>query len=255
MRDVSGIGERQEPDLFRPIAGRRAFEEVTKQVVELIRSGRLTVGDALPPERVLAERLEVSRATLRFAVASLVEDGVLEVLPGRAGGIVVMSSWLPREDPGETRARLRPESILALLEARREIEPRVAVLAGRRATRADINALTEAVELHQRHLHDRQRNREAQARFHRALWRAAANPVLEETMTSILDRLELAMDMLDRAEGEADHALELHMITLTAVKRDDEAAILRAMDRHLAYLEVTFRQAMDDWLTLRPRAA
>jgi GntR family transcriptional regulator, transcriptional repressor for pyruvate dehydrogenase complex len=251
MRSVTSIRERTEPGLFRPIDGRRAFEDVTKQVVELIRSGRLSEGDALPPERTLAERMEVSRATLRFAVASLVEDGVLEVMPGRAGGIVVKSSWVPREDPRETRARLRPETIAALLEARREIEPRLAVLAGQRATRADINAMAKAVELHERYLNDRQRNSEAQTRFHRAMWRAASNPVLEEVMRSILDRLELAIDMLDRAGGEREHALELHQITLAAVESGDERAILKAMDRHLGYLEVTFRQAMDEWLTLR----
>jgi DNA-binding FadR family transcriptional regulator len=245
------VGERQQPDLFRPIEGRRAFEEVTKQLVELIRSGRLSVGDALPPERILAERLEVSRATLRFAVAGLVEDGVLEVLPGRAGGIVVRSSWVPREDPRATHARLRPEGILALLEARREIEPRIAVLAARRATRADLEAITTAIELHERNLDDRRRRAEAQTRFHRALWRAAANPVLESAMTSILDQLELAIDMLDRADGERDHALALHRLTLAAVSGGDEQDVLKAMDRHLSYLEVTFREAMDDWLTLR----
>ena len=251
MRSVPGIGERQKPGLFTPVEGRRAFEEVTKQVVELIRSGRLSVGDALPPERMLAERMDVSRATIRFAVASLVEDGVLEVLPGRAGGIVVTSSWVPREDPRETRARLRPESIAALLEARREIEPRVAVIAGQRATRADIKAMAKAVELQERHLNDRQRNSESQTRFHRAMWRAASNPVLEQVMTSILDRLDLAIDMLDRSGSERDHALELHQITLAAIESGDEATILKAMDRHLGYLEVTFREAMDDWLTLR----
>jgi DNA-binding FadR family transcriptional regulator len=54
---------------------------------------------------------------------------------------------VPREVPRETRTRLNPERIAALLEARREVEPRVAVLAGQRATRADLRAMAEAVEL------------------------------------------------------------------------------------------------------------
>ena len=42
-------------------------EIVSKQIEDMIAEGALQQGDQLPSERVLAERLEVSRPTLREA--------------------------------------------------------------------------------------------------------------------------------------------------------------------------------------------
>lgn len=43
----------------------------------------MSVGDALPPEPVLAEECGVSRTTLRIALAALVEEGLLDRVQGR----------------------------------------------------------------------------------------------------------------------------------------------------------------------------
>ena len=46
-------------------------------------------GSALPPERDLAERMGVSRATLREAIAALRTAGMVQTTRGRGGGTVV----------------------------------------------------------------------------------------------------------------------------------------------------------------------
>ena len=50
--------------------GHHAFEACVEQLATAIRLGVYPFGSALPPERELAERLEVSRATLREAMAA-----------------------------------------------------------------------------------------------------------------------------------------------------------------------------------------
>jgi GntR family transcriptional regulator len=66
------------PDLRRSRAERSSlFEAVGAALKREIASGRFSETDVLPGERELSEMLEVSRTTLRRAIAGLVDDGVL----------------------------------------------------------------------------------------------------------------------------------------------------------------------------------
>lgn len=69
--------------LFRPNAWLRAgqglrYEQLYRHLLGAIQSGQMPAQSQLPPERELAEMAEVSRVTLRRAVAQLVEEGLLE---------------------------------------------------------------------------------------------------------------------------------------------------------------------------------
>lgn len=62
---------------YRPERGPR-YTQLYRHIAALIRSGALEPDAQLPPERDLAEIADVSRVTVRKAVAQLVEEGVLE---------------------------------------------------------------------------------------------------------------------------------------------------------------------------------
>src|SRR3972149_5589106 len=55
----------------------RVYEEVMVRLAELINRGSLRPGDRLPSERVLADRMRVSRATLREALRVLQLQGFI----------------------------------------------------------------------------------------------------------------------------------------------------------------------------------
>jgi GntR family transcriptional regulator, transcriptional repressor for pyruvate dehydrogenase complex len=223
--------------LFEPVRTRRAFEEVAGQVIDLIRNGRLTEGDPLPSERVLAQRADVSRETVRLAISLLAEAGVLEVTTGRGGGILVRSVLIPRGLLSHASERLKPAEVRDLLEARRTIESQLALRAAERGSRRDFDAMRAALELHAEHLEEGHRSGDVQQQFHHCLWRAAGNAVLESTMTSVMDRLELVRDMLDRRPGELQLAYRLHVETFDAVTTGTQSDIAEVMDHHLRYLE------------------
>ena len=61
--------------VLRPVRGHHAFEACVEQLATAIRLGAYPVGSALPPERELAGRMGVSRATLREAMAALRQAG------------------------------------------------------------------------------------------------------------------------------------------------------------------------------------
>jgi GntR family transcriptional regulator len=66
-----------------------AYAQIEDRVAEAIAAGDLEPGDRLPPERELAERLGVSRMTLRQALQTLERRGLVRRTVGRHGGTFV----------------------------------------------------------------------------------------------------------------------------------------------------------------------
>lgn len=71
---------------------------IAEHVAAAIASGQLEPGTRLPPERQLAESLDVSRMTVRQALGALERDGLLRRVVGRGGGTFV------REPEGARRS-------------------------------------------------------------------------------------------------------------------------------------------------------
>src|SRR6266545_2095548 len=70
------------PRFPRPVLRTRLYEQVAEQITGWIAENGLRSGDRLPPERELAGRLGVSRATLSQALVALEVIGVVVVRHG-----------------------------------------------------------------------------------------------------------------------------------------------------------------------------
>ena len=103
--------------------------------------------------------MRISRPTVREALKTLAEAGVLEIRRGQSGGIFVASELVPRELL-RSRYEIRVGEVSGVLEARRLIEPRVAQLAAVHAGEDDFAAMQETI--------DRQRELAAQGELPRA---------------------------------------------------------------------------------------
>lgn len=223
-------------DLFAPVRTRKTFEDVLGQVVDRIRSGQLQEGDELPGERKLAAAMEVSRPTVRMAIAALSEAGVVEVRPGRGGGISIKSRWIPDGLVAST-SELRVDQTFELLEARRTLEPRVAQLAAMRGTEEHFAAMQHSIELERSNFDNHLKALQAELLFHRVLWQAGGNQTLERMLIALFDQLESVLDMVLRTEIDHESAIGIHERTLAAVMRGDPAEVERAMDEHMSHLE------------------
>ena len=63
-------------------------QAIARQLQEMIRSGELKPGEKLPSQRVLSERLKVSRPSLREALLTLETLGLVRTLPARGTFVV-----------------------------------------------------------------------------------------------------------------------------------------------------------------------
>jgi len=75
--------------MFKTAKTHRISHNIVQQIRKAILRGDLRPGDRLPPEKELADRFEVSKASLREAIRSLEALGLLEVRQGVAGGAFI----------------------------------------------------------------------------------------------------------------------------------------------------------------------
>src|SRR5207247_3470360 len=126
------------PSMWRPVRGGNAFEITVSRLAQAIRLGLVSAGERLPPERELADRLRVSRVTLRQAIGALREAGYLESRRGRSGGTFVVYAVPPAADRSGAAllAREMGAELPDALDLRWVLESGAAALAATRALSA-----------------------------------------------------------------------------------------------------------------------
>lgn len=78
--------------------GTPIYEQIYRQIKEMILSGVLKAGDALPSMRVLAQQLRISVITTKRAYEELERDGFIESFTGKGSFVRSKSSELIREE-------------------------------------------------------------------------------------------------------------------------------------------------------------
>lgn len=106
--------------VLQPVRGQMAFESCVEQLGSAIRLGIFREGEKLPGERELAERLGVSRATLRESISALRAAGFVSTTRGRGGGTVVQPAT--REWPAD-QPPARDAEVADILVFRSVVEP------------------------------------------------------------------------------------------------------------------------------------
>lgn len=193
---------------FRAIRSARAFEEIAAQIRNELAEGRLRVGSRLPSERALSEQFGVSRNTLREALRSLENAGLIRLQKGASGGAFIS------ERSGEAIAtglldlyHLGAIQPMQLTEARIWLESIIVREACVRATPQDIDDLNENIRLAEEAGKQGQFRLRAERHldFHRILARMTGNPIMVVVMNGVIDVLAQFIQKI----GEHDNAYVL----------------------------------------------
>jgi len=230
--------------VLRPVRGHHAFEACVEQLATAIRLGVYPLGSTLPSERELAQRLAVSRATLREAMAALREAGLVQTTRGRGGGTIV--TLKPKTPSARAAARVsvqRRGEWLDTLDFRRIVEPGAAQLAARLSLGDDHRAQLERAHAEVTAARGPAAHRQADSRFHLTLAALTGSPRVIEAVTlvqSTLHEMLTAIPVLDAniAHSHRQHAAVVRAILLGKPDRaraameehcDDTAALLRGL--------------------------
>lgn len=224
---------------------KRLFQSVAEQISALIDDGAFPPGTRLPGERELAERLGVSRVTIREAEIALQALGRLQI---KTGSGVYVSDASPARDPSLPKA-----SAFEVTEARLLVESEAAALAAHNVTPEGIERLAALIE--QMRVGDHDAANEADELFHRTIAEASNNAALVHTIRSLWRMREEIPEVKATYEAvchdDAESRTDEHRAVFEAIKRGDAAAARAAMREHFhrlinAMLDATERMALEE---------
>ena len=225
----------EKPSIFlqeAPIARQSLAESVAKRILEMVISRALKPGDQLPPERELAEMLDVSRPSVREALRGLTILGVVNV---RQGGGAFISQLDADALLGPIRFFLSLEdmNLRELYDARSLIEGDVARRAAENMSDSQIEALEKLLDEQPATISDPNAFRVADLRFHEALWNGCGNAFLKRIGESLNS---LGLEFRRRASENPmvlEQSLKDHRRLFEAIKARDPSAAAQAAEKHM----------------------
>ncbi len=218
---------------FKEITPVRLYESVIDQIMDLVKRSELKPGDKLPPERELAEKLSISRNSLREAFRVLESRGLIRSKAG--GGRYIRE--IRKNGYSNTEniiLSLEKSSILELLEARELFEVKIAKIAAQRATIEDtelieqvLNKMNEEEELKYG------KETESDTEFHLAIAKASHNFVFTNIIRLHLDLLKGTREKTQQIPGRREERWREHQAILQAIKEHSTKKAGEAMLKHL----------------------
>ena len=215
--------------------GTQAHERIVVQIKDAIFDGKLKPGERLPSERELADIFHTSRVTVRSAILTLRNNGIVTVRKGTGGGTFVVQDL----DEGEITDLLRDIikwkniGIRDVLEVRGIMEPHIAYLAAVDPSPEQIRNIWASIEELEESFASKSTFQSRDENFHKALADAAHNPLLSVFQASLVELLFKFISRIRWSEEDKRNITYHHRKIAEQVERKDPRGARRAMVEHI----------------------
>jgi len=227
---------------FSVTDGRQAHEKIVSQIKNAIFEKKILPGGRLPSERELAETFKTSRVTVRSAILTLKNSGLLHVKKGTGGGTFVVDDIGGAVVSGLLRDIIRWKniSIEHVIQMRGIVEPEVAYLAARNADEEDIRRIWTTIEELESSFKKKATFQAQDEKFHKALALAAKNPLLTIFQASLIDLLFKFISSIEWAEEDKRGISRFHRLIAEKVESRDPRGARKVMVDHLRDMRSMF---------------
>ncbi|MFI1467995.1 FadR/GntR family transcriptional regulator [Streptomyces wuyuanensis] len=229
MAEKSESGDRL-TSVLRPVRGGNGFEEALEQILQVVRLGLVPGGERLPAERELAERMGISRVTLREVLKVLQEEGLVESRRGRYGGTFVLHR--PRtEGEEELRRRVAAVDVEDTLRFREVLEVGAAGLcaAHRLSDEGAARLRTALAATHDAPLDDYRR---CDTLLHLTLAELSGSPTLTSQYAAVRATVNDLLDCIPLLVRNLEHSQQQHVALVEAVLEGEADAAREVMREH-----------------------
>ena len=216
--------------VIHPVTSHMAFESCVEQLGSAIQLDIFEPGTMLPPERVLAEMMEVSRTTVREAISAMREAGFVTTKRGRGGGTMVEPiHGASMRELSKSRAVMNLTGTLAF---RAIIEPGACHCAAKLELGEDARSLLNDCLNDTLSASTPVAYRQADARLHLAIASVCGSAELSKvysTMQTTIYQLLDKIPFLPRNIGNSD---EQHRTIIQSILEGDADGARFAMEEH-----------------------
>jgi GntR family transcriptional repressor for pyruvate dehydrogenase complex len=207
--------------------------KIAQQLLDIIEIQKLEPGHKLPPERQLAEILEVSRPSLREALHILQAQGRVQIKHGQ--GTFVQEPLIAQELRASVMSKTH--DLNELFNAREVLEVPASKWAAEKATKENIRLLratlnqidaitaTEPIDYEQLQTLD--------AKFHLTIVEIAGNRFINQTLNVLQDVMKMSMQTTLRFPGRLQISRNEHSAILSAIESGDGDLALKLTLQHI----------------------
>jgi GntR family transcriptional regulator, transcriptional repressor for pyruvate dehydrogenase complex len=213
-------------------------KQMVRQLVDLIRSEGLTVGDRMPSIRTLSEQLNVSTSLVRDAMVQAQAMGLIKMHP-RSGAFVQSLNFATivdsLSDTLPTTLMKQDHNLIYVLDARRIVEMETVAQAAQRRRLEDLLPIRRALETMSQNPQTEQRSEyvSADIEFHLGIAQAAGNPVMTILLQSLLNCLRPYLLSLHWTPEHRLHTEKSHSSLYEAILKGNVEAAIASMQGHL----------------------
>ncbi|MCP3028610.1 FCD domain-containing protein [Halobacillus sp. A5] len=206
---------------MKAIKKKRLSEIGANEIKEYIKRKKLQSGDKLPSVADLVDILQIGRSSLREALQLLETQGAIEVLNGKG-------TFIKDIKPFQIRLAFEVEDeknfLLEALEVREALEGKAVQLAVHAADEEDIQLMDEQLKKYVQFIDEGRRNEanSADAGFHRAIYRASNNPMLESMIDSVWETFHEFWNVPFGKDDIFDQSYPYHETLLQAIRESNE---------------------------------
>jgi DNA-binding FadR family transcriptional regulator len=228
--------------LGQPVRVTKAYEALASIIRNRILSGELAEGDRIPSETTLAREAQVSRSTVREALRTLEEAGLIARASPK---IMVVRVADDERAHKELQGALRRGNVTFghLHEALLLLEPELTRLAALRAESPGIARLQANLAAQAEQLDDFESWCQLDQEFHLAIAEMSANPALVMIRAPVNDLLAPLLERFMNSTDLTRRALDFHRRIVEEIElRDADAAALMAR-KHVNDLRAIWEQA------------
>lgn len=204
--------------------------KAVREIISLIASDQYSQGRKLPAERNLCEQFEISRGTLRKALADLEKMGAIKIRP-QSGAFVQKFSY--KKLPNKVLpVDFNGVSLSDIIVARKAIELAAIEIASERITKKEIAGFDRIVEKMQKSLDKLPAFLKYDMRFHESIVKASRNSVLITAFDSISEYHKYSQVFSSSYEECEEDALRDHRIILQYLKRGNQKQSIKSLREH-----------------------
>ena len=211
-------------------------KKLISQINDLINHKHLQPGDKLPAERVLAEKFEVSRRSVRAAILKLESYGILISKP-QSGTFVANIGTVAMNGMVEDILSLGMPNFKSLVETRILLELKAVTLASLRRTDDDLIKIKNALIAHKSKVLSGENAVQEDLLFHLAIAKASGNVTMNQIMIGITPQIIVDFKKYHKAYDNLDELrIREHSEIYEAIKEKNPQLAKSKMKEHFKLL-------------------